>query len=81
MKNKLGPVATYEVISSWIESAKTQDHLDCVEQFVEHVFTRDYPISDNPMYHELFRNLTQKRLIKEGQIGLVENDIFNQTTD
>lgn len=63
--SKLGPVATYEVLSSWIVSAKTQDHLVCVENYISGVFLRDFPIDVNPLHGELVQNLVQKIASKD----------------
>lgn len=58
--SKLGPVATYEVLSSWIASAKNQDHLVCVQNYISSVFLRDYPIDVNELHGELVQSLAEK---------------------
>ena len=61
--SKLGPVATYEVLSSWIASAKNQDHLVCVQNYISGVFLRDYPVDVNKLHGELLFIILQVYVI------------------
>lgn len=56
-------IQTYEVLSSWIESSKTPEHLECVANYVDNVFREMYPPIANPLHQEMISHLHFK--IKE----------------
>lgn len=66
-KPKLSAVATFEVLCLWIASARTKDHLKCIENYIESVFLRDYPTDANPLHGELLDSLTYKMVSRDLQ--------------
>lgn len=57
---RLSAIETYEVLSGWIASAKTQDHLDCVTNYINEVFSRHYPLDENPIHGQCIESLYAK---------------------
>lgn len=73
---RLSAIATYEVLSGWIASAKTQDHLDCVTNYINEVFSRHYPLAENPIHGQCIESLYAKIEAKD----LNPDSIFEHKT-
>lgn len=56
----LTAVKTYEVLSSWIETSTTNDHLTVVGNYLENVFIQMYPLNHNILHKEMFDSLVEK---------------------
>lgn len=66
-------IRTYEVLCSWIESATTQDHLKCVDNYIKNVFTAMYPMSiHQPIYEEMVTEMYRKIEVKSGEIITID---------
>ena len=62
---RLSAFATHEVLCSWIESAKNQDHLDCVKQYIENIFRKNFPPEENEIHAEFIQNMEIKMNAKD----------------
>lgn len=65
-------IRTYEVLSSWIESSKTLDHLMCVDQYIDKIFEKQFAKQLNPLHGELLDSLKGKIEMKETELGINE---------
>lgn len=53
-------VQIYEVLSSWIVSSKTPDHIKCVLDYVDNVFLVRFPPEANVLHGQMASSLYEK---------------------
>lgn len=54
----------YIVVCSWIDTATTNDHLICINNYINNVYINMYPLKDNEDNVEMIYSMQEKLMKK-----------------
>lgn len=60
---------SFIVVTSWIDTATTNDHLICINNYINNVYINMYPMKDNDENKEMIYSLQDKMMKKKAEIN------------